>query len=141
MESLARFEGYADAFAVTQEDILERGLSHEPEFEVLVAHQANEEIIGMAVFYFIPFTFDLCPELVLKELYVRQASRGSGAGRALMSRLTEIAQARGCRRMRWLVLKGNESARRFYRSLGAHQDTKWENWMLDLRAPAVRKPK
>ncbi len=136
MEALAVFEQYSDSFAVTVAEIEQRGLSAHPEFHALIAHEQSSPdlLLGMAVFYYIPFSFDLTPELVLKELYVRPEAQGKGIGRALMRRLTDIARDSACRRIKWLVLHDNEKAKAFYAGLGAHQDVKWENWCFDLKS-------
>ena len=134
MVSLARFEDYIGDFAVLKQDLIQRGFGDAPEFQALVAHEeANPtRLLGMAVFYWIPFSYDLTAEIVLKELYVRPAGRGKGIGKALMAQLIAIARGEGCRRIKWLVLPENQRARTFYTSLGAKQDTKWENWVLEL---------
>ena len=54
----------------------------------------------------------------LEDLYVSEASRGSGLGRALMEAAFEVARARGCRRMELDVNEENSAALAFYRSLG-----------------------
>lgn len=137
MRELARFEDYLDDFAVTERDIAQRGLSDNRQFGLFVAEADDQpgELLGMAVYYLIPYTFDLSPDLVLKELYVAEHARGMGVGRALMSRIRKAAQHAGARRIRWLVLHSNDNAKRFYASLGARPDRKWENWQLALPEP------
>lgn len=64
-----------------------------------------------------------CGQLFLKELYVGSAHRGAGVGRALMSWIAAHAIGQRCARIDWTVEASNESARSFYRSLGAvHRD-------------------
>jgi GNAT superfamily N-acetyltransferase len=70
--------------------------------------------------------------LILKELFVSQDRRGQGVGTALMSAVLDYARARGCGRLRWDVLPGNEAAKRFYRRFGGGRDSAWENWVLAL---------
>lgn len=133
MKELAAFEGYLDAFAVTQSDLEERGLCREPQFRALVAEKPNKpgDLLGMAVFHFIPYTYDLTPDLVLKELYVRESARGFGAGKALIEQVRIEAVAAGCKRIKWLVLASNDRAKAFYQSLGGRRDDQWELWSLD----------
>ncbi len=67
MSALADFEGYD--LAVTPADVVERGLSEAPQFEVFVAHNTGStDLVSMAVVYQIPYTYHLKPNLVLKEL-------------------------------------------------------------------------
>lgn len=137
MQKLAAFEHYLDDFCVTETALEERGLSAKPEFRIFVAtsRARPNDLLGMAVFYFVPYTFDLRPDLILKELFVSEEARGHGIGRALMQKLIAIADRAGCRRIRWLVLTENAGGKRFYESLGARHDTKWENWQLIMPTP------
>ena len=136
MKGLAAFEDYRDAFAVEERDIIERGLAPEPEFYAKVAVSAEETLLGMAVYYLIPYTYDLHPDLVLKELFVHPDARGMGIGQALMRDLVETATKNDCKRIKWLVLSTNEPAKHFYKTLGGQRDEKWELWQLQV-APAM----
>jgi GNAT superfamily N-acetyltransferase len=60
-------------------------------------------------------------------LFVKPEVRGKGYGRALLTRLAQIAQERGCGRMEWAVLTWNEPAIQFYRKLGAKP---MDDWMI-----------
>ncbi len=133
MVSLAEFEGYADQFAVTEDVLRERGLCDNPEFSVLVAEDAGKpgELLGMAVYYLIPYTFDLCPDMVLKELFVAESSRSAGVGEALMQELAARGRAVNCRSIKWLVLPENLRAKKFYSALGATHDSHWEAWSMN----------
>jgi GNAT superfamily N-acetyltransferase len=82
MRELAVFERYIAHFRVTEADLLEHGFGAHPRFGVFVAEH-GVAIIGIAVHYQIPWTFDLRPILVLKELFVSETARGLGAGTAL----------------------------------------------------------
>jgi GNAT superfamily N-acetyltransferase len=55
----------------------------------------------------------------LKELYVADAARGMGLGRALMRALAELALERGHRRIDWTADADDAPLLRFYESLGA----------------------
>jgi GNAT superfamily N-acetyltransferase len=133
MERLAEFEGYKADFRVTTQELLARGLaaSQGQEFRALVADCAAGGLCGYAVVQEIPFTFDLRPTLVLKELFVAAADRSRGVGTALMEAVIAYARRRGCGRLRWLVLPGNDAAKRFYERFGGATDSAWENWVLN----------
>jgi GNAT superfamily N-acetyltransferase len=133
MRGLAKFEGYDDRFAVTVDALLERGFSPQrpPEFIAWVA-EVEGKLVGYAVIYVIPFTFDLRPTLVLKELFIDEAARGRNLGHGLMQAIVEHGRAVNARLIRWQVLPSNEPAKNFYRQLGADVDVDWENWFLEL---------
>jgi GNAT superfamily N-acetyltransferase len=133
MRGLARFEGYDDRFAVTVDMLLERGFSSQrpPEFLAWVA-EVDGKLLGYAVIYVIPFTFDLRPTLVLKELFIDEAARGRSLGHELMQAIIDHGRNLNARLIRWQVLPSNEPAKRFYRQHGADVDGDWENWFLEL---------
>jgi ribosomal protein S18 acetylase RimI-like enzyme len=54
----------------------------------------------------------------LEDLYVREAARRAGLGRALVRAALERAEARGCRRVELDVNEDNTDAIAFYRGLG-----------------------
>lgn len=131
MRDLAVFEGYIDAFAVTPGDILAHGFGPTPAFGVFVA-VVDEAVAGIAVHYRIPWTFDLRPVVVLKELFVAEAFRGSGVGNALFAQLRAHAAEIGASGLRWTVLPDNEPAKRFYAGQGGQRDAAWEHWCLPI---------
>lgn len=134
MRELACFEGYSEQFRVTEEALLARGLDEgsRQQFIAFLAQGDSGALLAYAVVYVVPFTFDLRPNLVLKELYVKQAMRGAGIGHALMAAVHDCAKELGCARLKWDVLQGNSAAQAFYRSLGGAPDTKWESWIRVL---------
>jgi GNAT superfamily N-acetyltransferase len=54
----------------------------------------------------------------LEDLFVREAARGGGLGRALAQAAVELARERGCARVQLDVAEDNAAARRLYGSLG-----------------------
>jgi len=134
MHELARFEGYAEHFKVTAADLLARGLAPAaaPEFVAFVAERAAGGLLGYAVVVETAFTFDLRPTLTLKELYVHEDARGTGAGSALFAQVLAHGRARGAGRLKWDVLPANEPARAFYRRQGGAPDPDWERWLMAL---------
>ena len=131
MRGLARFEEYIDDFAVTRESVLEHGFGDDRLFTAFVAER-DDDLVGMAVVYTIPWTYTLRPKVVLKELFVVEEARNMGAGKALMAAVTAHAKAIGAGELIWTVMDGNYAAGDFYRSLGATPDLKWHNWSLNL---------
>lgn len=132
MRGLARFEGYIDDFRVTEQDLVEHGLGNPRRFEAFVAQASGAgPLLGMSVVYLIPWTFDLRPTMVLKELFVADTARGRGVGEALMRHVAKRAAELDCPRLVWNVLHSNDRARAFYRGLGAARDRIWQGWVLD----------
>ena len=63
--------------------------------------------------------------------------RGRGIGRALLTRLAQIAIAEGCPRLEWDVLEWNEPAIAVYRRLGATVQAEWR--IMRLAGEALHK--
>lgn len=134
MKELAQFEHYLDEFCVTKNDLLSRGLNgcKNSQFTAFLAESEDLQIVGYAVIYVVPFTFDLKPNLILKELYVCKSARGQGVGDAIFLAVIAYANTLGCKRLKWAVLPENRSAKDFYRRLGGRQDVEWESWIKIL---------
>lgn len=58
---------------------------------------------------------DLC---YLQDLFVSEAARGTGAGRALIEGVYAAADAHGAGQVYWLTQEFNETARRLYDRIG-----------------------
>jgi GNAT superfamily N-acetyltransferase len=132
MKQLAVFEGYAERFSVTEQALLERGFNNRnAEFSAFV----NEEgglLNGYAITYIVPFTYDLLPTVVLKELFVAARSRNKGVGHALFTAVQQHARIIGARLLRWQVLPTNSAAMQFYQKHGGNIDSDWQHWVLEL---------
>lgn len=81
--------------------------------EVLVA-DAEERIVGFALFFHNYSTFQSLPGLYLEDLFVQPEYRGRGIGTALLRGLVAVGAARGCGRIDWLVQDWNAEAIGFY---------------------------
>lgn len=130
MRELAVFEKYDKAFGITEEVLREQGFRRSPpDFECFVAEE-NNELVGMAVYYFVPFTYRAKPNLVIKELYVAESHRSKGIGEQLMKAVAKEAMRAGCGTIKWWVAKWNEGSMRFYERLGAKIDPDWHEFQM-----------
>ena len=133
MLALAEYEGYMNEFCVTEEDLVRLGFreAKERQFECVVA-ELGRSIVGYALTYVIPFTFDLRPTIVLKELFVAPGYRSRGIGQGLVAAVVEDGRQRNARLLRWQVLPDNTAAKRFYRKIGGEPDRAWQSWVYQL---------
>lgn len=99
-------------------------------FMCYVAESDKKEIIGMALFYFVYYTW-VGKSLYLDDIYVRKEFRKNRVGSALMRKVFEVAEAEDCKRIRWQVLDWNEPAIEMYRSIGAMIEDEWLNCTFD----------
>ncbi|HOF22124.1 MAG TPA: GNAT family N-acetyltransferase [Bacteroidales bacterium] len=99
-------------------------------FLCYVAETDEKEIIGMALFYFVYYTW-VGKSLYLDDIYIRKDFRKNRVGSALLRKVFEVAKAEDCRRIRWQVLNWNEPAIEMYRSIGALIEDEWLNCTFD----------
>jgi ribosomal protein S18 acetylase RimI-like enzyme len=122
MRDLAVFENYIDVFAITPEIVLEKGLKKSPpDFYCLVADTDNG-IVGILVYYFLPYTAKNTTAIYMKELIVKDDFRGHKIGEQLMDTLKAIAKENKCSNISWGVVPWNKDGMRFYERLGGEEE-------------------
>ncbi|MBC9250501.1 GCN5 family acetyltransferase [Pseudomonas alcaligenes] len=133
MRELAAFEDYLAAFAVDAAALQQRAFGPRAQCRIFVAEAAGE-LLGYAVALAIPFTYDLRPNIRLKELYVVPGQRDAGLGRRLLARVAAWALSQNAGRLQWDVLRGNQAAERFYQRQGGQPEQKWCAYEMALPA-------
>lgn len=127
IKELAEFENAADSVTNT---VAQMQIEQEY-FNVIVAETEDSEIVGMAMYYFVYYSW-VGKSLYLDDLYVKQTHRGQQIGTKLLERLFEIARVENCKRVRWQVLDWNTLALELYKKLGAKVETEWLNCDFDV---------
>ena len=120
---------YNDGSSVDREmvrsHLLENLLGAESPLRLVVAHEANTSVLGLAAISLTYSLVDPSPaqyrHCQLKELYVCSAARSQGVGTALMAWVAQCAVNNGCRRIDWPVKAHNAKGISFYKKLGAQQ--------------------
>ena len=140
IRELAEYERLAHEVVATEDAIRQTVFGDRPRAEVLIA-EADGHPAGFALFFHNYSTFLAQSGLFLEDLYVRPAFRRRGIARDLLTELATVAVMRNCGRFEWNVLDWNESAQRFYESLGARPMSDWTTYRLTgeaLQALAAR---
>ncbi|UTH74857.1 GNAT family N-acetyltransferase [Chromobacterium sp. IIBBL 290-4] len=86
--------------------------------QIMLAERDGQPL-GLATFSLLYPAPEYSGQLYMKDLFTLPEARGSGAGRALMRALAQLAVQNGCKRMDWTAERGNAGALEFYRRLGA----------------------
>ena len=129
IRELAVFEKEPDAVTATITDI-ERNLFDEHTTTEAIICCLDGRPIGFAV-YFLNFSTWLGKNgLYLEDLYITPEFRNCGAGRKIIKYLAKKAVDTDCGRFEWSVLDWNESAIRFYESIGAEPLSEWTTYRL-----------
>jgi len=129
IRELALYERAPNDVVATEEGLRDVLFGDSPSAHVLLALE-GDDAVGFAVYFFNFSTWLGRPGLYLEDLFVRPEKRGKGYGRALLQRLAQTAQERGCGRMEWAVLDWNDPAIQFYRKLGAEPMNEWTVFRL-----------
>lgn len=118
IQALAEYEKLSDQVTGSIDDLHAHLFGEKPFIESIVAVIENKPI-AFALFLHNYSTFLTKPGIYLEDLFVLPEYRGQGTGKALLTRLAEIAVERDCGRLEWSVLDWNESAIGFYNRMGA----------------------
>ena len=125
---LAEYEKMAEQVIATEE-LLREWIFAKKKAEVLFACEGDQEV-GFALFFHNFSTFPGCAGIYLEDLFVLPEYRKKGYGKALLTRLAQIAIERGCGRLEWSCLDWNRPSIHFYRSLGATPMDDWTTYRL-----------
>ena len=123
IRELAAYERMSDDVVATEE-LLGEWIFDKQKAEVIFALEDGVEV-GFALFFHNFSTFLGRAGIYLEDLFVKEAYRGRGHGKALLCALARIARERGCGRLEWSCLDWNKPSIDFYLSLGAMPMTEW----------------
>ncbi len=124
IQALAEYEKLEDA--VTGDALaLREHLFGSQKFAEVILAEFNGEVAGFALFFHNYSTFLTQPGIYLEDIFVLAQYRQQGIGKALLTRVAQIAVERNCGRLEWSVLDWNEPAQAFYRRMGADILDEW----------------
>jgi GNAT superfamily N-acetyltransferase len=133
IRELAIYEKLPDAVIATEAEIAASLFGEQPRVFCDIAEWEGEPA-GFAVWFYTYSTFSGRHGIWLEDLFVREAQRGRGIGKAMMAGLARRCVDEGLTRLAWWVLNWNEPSRVFYRSLGAKAQDEWTVKRLDGQA-------
>ena len=79
--------------------------------------ESEEGVIGFTHCLFRPSTWTETDYCYLEDLFVDPSIRGKGVGRALMSKVVELAKEKNSKRVYWTTQEFNKTARVLYDSI------------------------
>lgn len=122
IKELAEFEKAPEKVTNTVEQMKQE----KQYFQCFIAETDAGEIVGMAIFYFVYYTW-VGKSLYLDDIFVKDSFRKQKIGTELLRKVFEIAKAENCKRVRWQVLNWNKQAIQMYKNCGAEIDDEWLN--------------
>lgn len=136
LNQLAAFEGEPGGVSLDEATLRRDAFGPHPRIEVLLA-EIDGRVRGMTILYQAYSSWRGAPTLMIHDLFIEEAARGSGAGKALVTAAAQLAEERGGCRLDVNVLGWNEKARKFYESLGFAALTDWVPHRL-AQAPMLK---
>ena len=133
IRGLAEYEKLLHEVEATQADVEGALFSDNPRAFCDIA-EADGTPVGFALWFYNYSTFRGRAGIYLEDLFVREAARGLGAGKALLRRLAERCVEADLGRLEWAVLNWNTPSIEFYDSLGAARKDDWTVRRLDGEA-------
>ncbi len=133
IRELALYEREPDAVHATQADLLRDGFGPVPRFQCIIAEHGGIPA-GFALYFTSYSTWRGHHGMRLEDIYVTPEKRKLGIGKALLTRLAQIAMEQGCPRLEWDVLEWNAPAIAFYEAMGAKMLTEWRIMRLSGEA-------
>lgn len=129
IRGLAVYEREPDAVENTVEALTSSLFGPDPRVFTHVVER-EDEIVGIAMWFVTYSTWTGRHGIWLEDLFVDDAQRGRGYGKALIASLAEVCVERGYSRLEWTVLDWNAPAIAFYRSIGAVPMEEWTTQRL-----------
>lgn len=124
IQALAEYEKLSHQVMGSSAQLADHLFGDRPYAEVLVA-ESEQQVVGMALYFFNYSTFLTQPGLYLEDLFVLSEYRGQGIGKALLQAVAGVAIARDCGRFEWSVLDWNTPSIEFYEYMGADVLPDW----------------
>jgi len=91
----------------------------------------GSEPVGFGCFYRHRSSLSATDIVLMNDLYVTEATRGKGTGRALIDAGVELARGSGASHLSWATAPDNHTAQRLYDSTGAHKST-WLEYEIEV---------
>jgi GNAT superfamily N-acetyltransferase len=98
---------------------------------MLLGAWRDDDLLGYACLYWHFTSLAPAETVLMNDLFVAEAARGEGIGRALIEASANIARQRGAHHLEWATAPDNATAQRLYDSTGAERST-WIEYELNL---------
>jgi len=130
IDALADFEHLPRPTRAARQRLLRDAHGSRKRFDALLAF-IGHTAVGYAIMFETYSSFRALPTLYLEDIFVLPEFRQQHVGGRLFRACLEMARARKCGRMEWVVLDWNVNAIEFYRHIGARQLKEWLPFRID----------
>jgi GNAT superfamily N-acetyltransferase len=98
---------------------------------LLLGAWRGDRLVGYACLYWHFSSLAAVETVLMNDLYVEEAARGEGVGRALIEACAAVARDRGAAAVEWSTAPDNHRAQRLYDSTGAAR-SEWVEYELPV---------
>jgi GNAT superfamily N-acetyltransferase len=98
---------------------------------MLLGARREGEVVGYACLYWHFSSTKATESVLMNDLFVSEAARGAGVGRALIEASAAVARERGASCLQWSTAPDNTQAQALYDSTGAER-SEWIEYELGL---------
>ncbi len=98
---------------------------------LLLGARDETGLVGYACLYWHFSSLAAAESVLMNDLFVSEAGRGRGVGRALIEASATVARERGAAHLEWATAPDNLTAQRLYDSTGAERSV-WVEYELGL---------
>ena len=126
IKDLAAYERLSHEVVATESELHETLFGEKPYAEVAIGY-CDSTPAGYVLFFHNFSTFTGRPGIYLEDIFVKEAFRDKGLGKALFLYVAGLAKDRRCTRLEYSVLTWNQPALDFYKQFGAER---MEDWRL-----------
>jgi GNAT superfamily N-acetyltransferase len=98
---------------------------------MLLGARDGDELLGYACLYWHFSSTQAVETVLMNDLFVTEAARGRGVGRALIEASAGVGRERGATQLQWSTAPDNHTAQRLYDSTGAER-SEWIEYELGL---------
>lgn len=121
MDALARLNALFNGSSDSGEALAAR-LADPRRVETPIIAEVDGQVIGFTALRVVPCLFYSAPHAELTELFVEDAYRRRGIGKALIAYAVELAKQEGAKEMMVLTGLDNHEAQALYRTMGFEAD-------------------
>jgi GNAT superfamily N-acetyltransferase len=124
VKGLAEYERLADTVTGSAELLHQHSFGSQKYIETILA-EIDGQAVGFAMFFHNYSSYLTKPGIYLEDIFIIPEYRQQGIGKALLTKVAQIAVERDCGRLEWNVLDWNVSAQEFYYRMGAEMVEDW----------------
>ncbi len=129
IKDLAVYEKLSHEVVATESILHESLFGEKPYAEVVIGYYDSIPA-GYVLFFHNFSTFTGRPGIYIEDIFVKEADRGKGIGKALFLFVAGLAKNRNCKRLEYSVLTWNEPALNFYKQFEAQRMDDWRLYRI-----------